>query len=126
MSKSLLNKSNQGNNSIYLYLDEAIYHANPSKNQNKFSDMPKNSLKYSASNKNIQSGIINITEPEKIFIWDRWNADELMIEGKNKLKLEIQWIENNKDKNVMLYRDMAQLETKFIETVEEEVISFSL
>ena len=93
---------------------------NPSKKQNKFAETLQSGLisNRGNSNKHVQSGIINVTEPEKIFIWDKCQADDLIIEGKNKLKSEIQCIENNKDKNIMLYREMAQLETKFVETME--------
>jgi hypothetical protein len=46
-----------------------------------------------------------------------------MIQGKNKLKSEIDSIHNNKDKGLMIYKDFAQFETQFIETMEEEVIA---
>ena len=66
-------------------------------------------------------GLINITKSEKNIICDRTSTDDLMVEGKNKLKSEIEAAKKKDD--LLLYKELAQLETQFIDTVEEEVIA---
>ena len=66
-------------------------------------------------------GLINITKSEKNIICDRTSTDNLMVEGKNKLKSEIEAAKKKDD--LLLYKELAQLETQFIDTVEEEVIA---
>lgn len=48
-----------------------------------------------------------------------------MIQGKNKLKSELDSVQKNKDKSLILYKDLAYLETQFAETMEEEIIAMN-
>ena len=75
------------------------------------------------SSRGLASNVVQITSTEKQFIWDKSQADDLIVEGKNKLNSEIESMHKNKEKSFVLYKDIAHLETQYIETMEEEVIA---
>lgn len=67
--------------------------------------------------------IVPITDTENNFICGNSSTDDLIISGRNKLKSEIESISNPKNCNLNFYEDMCQLDTQFLETLEEEIIA---
>ena len=73
----------------------------------------------------IKNRFVNINYCEKNIIWDRSSIDCFIIEGKNKLESEIEAAKRNKENNLMLYKELAQFETQFVDTIEEEVYAIN-